>query len=259
MQINHLFKLFLFSFFLTINQGVYSNNEHPDVFEVEKDSLVGDKLDYTSWKELLSANVDEKGDVNYQGFIANKEKFNTFLELLSSTKITSDWTTNDKIAYWINVYNAFTIKLILDNYPTKSIKDISGPWKQKFIKINGEELSLGEVEHEILRKQFNEPRIHFAINCASASCPPVLNEPYLAGNLNALLEQQTKNFINNQKYNKIASNKIELSKIFDWYRKDFEKNGNNSVVDFINKYSTTKISSKARRSFLPYDWNLNGK
>jgi hypothetical protein len=163
------------------------------------------------------------------------------------------WTKNETLAYWINAYNAFTIKLIIDNYPVKSINDISQPWDKKFIPINGKSISLNYIEHEILRKM-NEPRIHFAINCASISCPKLLNEAYVPETLDGQLDNAAKEFINSNK-NKLTSGNIKISKIFKWFKKDFETNG--SIIDFINNYSEIKLSSKEKIGYLDYNWSLN--
>ena len=143
---------------------------------------------------------------------------------------------------------------MVDNYPVKSIKDIAGgkPWDKKFIKLDGKTLSLNDIENGIIRKDFNEPRIHFAVNCASISCPKLLNKAYTAGNLNSLLESQTKRFINDNSMNMISATKPEISNIFDWYKVDF---GN--VITFLNKYSDTEIESSAKISYKEYNWNLN--
>jgi len=172
-----------------------------------------------------------------------------------STKIPSDsWSNQEKLAYYINVYNANTIKLIIENYPIKSIKDIKNPWSIKFIKIGNESLSLSYIENNILRKM-NEPLIHFAINCASKSCPKLLNIAYTTENVESLLEQVGTAFINDSEKNKISKEKVQLSKIFDWYKKDFIKNRN--LIDYINQYSLKEINSNAKITYLEYDWNLN--
>src|SRR5690606_21092059 len=174
------------------------------------------------------------------------------------------WSKDDQLAYWINAYNAFTVKLIVDNYPVESIKDL-GPalkipmlkdvWHYKFFTIAGQESSLDEIEHSILRKEFEEPRIHFAINCASVSCPPLLNEAFEAKTIDAQLDKVAKDFINDSSRNKITPSAIQVSSIFSWFKGDFTKNG--TLIDFLNNYSTVKIKSDAKVSHLDYDWNLN--
>lgn len=214
------------------------------------------------WNELLQTNVDEKGNVNYKGFISEKAKLQKYLDALSKEAPKRDWSKNEKLAYWINAYNAFTVKLIIDNYPTKSIKDLGGaiykintPWDIKFITIEGKSYDLNNIEHGILRKEFDEPRIHFAVNCASISCPVLRNEAFVAGKLEQQLNEQTSRFINDPIRNKINSTTAELSKIFSWFKGDFTKDG--TLEAFINQYAKTKITSQTKISFMEYNWNLN--
>jgi hypothetical protein len=217
------------------------------------------------WNELLKTHVKPNGQVDYKGFIREKPKLERYLKLLSeNAPDRSKWTKNEQLAYWINVYNAYTVKLIVDFYPTKSIRDL-GPrikiplikdvWHYKFFKIAGVDMSLDEVEHSILRKEFDEPRIHFAINCASVSCPPLLNEAFVASTLENQLMRVTSTFINDPTRNKISVQSAQLSSIFSWFKGDFTKKG--TLIDFLNRYSKVKISPNARISFLDYNWNLN--
>tara|TARA_R110000823_G_scaffold29255_1_gene84965 strand:+ start:434 stop:1195 length:762 start_codon:yes stop_codon:yes gene_type:complete len=219
---------------------------------------------HKSWNELLKANVSADGKVNYKGFIKEKAKLDAYLKSISeNAPDRKTWSKDEQLAYWINAYNAFTVKLIVDNYPVESIKDL-GPklkiplikdvWHYKFFKIGGEESSLDEIEHSILRKEFEEPRIHFAINCASVSCPPLLNEAFEANTIDTQLDKVAKSFINSSR-NKITPDAIQISSIFSWFKGDFTKNG--SLIDFLNKYSKVKIKPNAKVSHLDYDWNLN--
>lgn len=216
------------------------------------------------FNRLLSENVNEEGAVNYKGFIEEKEKFVLYLNHLSSNPPKKEDKESVKLAYWINAYNAFTIKLIIDNYPLESITDLNPliyipgfntVWHKEFFKIGDEDFNLDRIEHEILRKQFKEERIHFAINCASKSCPKLRNEVYRADKLEEQLIEQTRDFLSDNTKNKIEAKKVRLSKIFSWFRSDFERNG--SLISFINKYSDVRISEHAEISFLPYDWTLN--
>jgi len=205
---------------------------------------------------LLKKHVSVQGNVNYKGFKKDSIAFEKYLSLLTKNPPDdSTWNNNEKLAYWINAYNAFTIKLILNNYPTKSIKNISNPWDKKFFSIGKNKMNLNAIEHEILRKKFNEPRIHFAIVCASYSCPKLLNTAFTAANIEKQLEAQAKDFINDPKRNIITADKVQLSEIFSWFTGDFTKKG--TLIAFLNKYSTVKINEKAKVSYLPYNWNLN--
>lgn len=210
---------------------------------------------HATWDQLLKKYVSTQGKVNYKGFKADKAKLETYLNELKNNQPTSSWSKNKKLAYWINVYNAFTVKLIVDNYPLKSITNLDKPWDTPFIKMGSKTYSLNNIEHEIIRKQFNEPRIHFAVNCAALSCPILLNEAYTESKLNSQLDKQSRAYINNSQENAISANKVEISAIFDWYKEDFIKNG--SLIDFLNKYSKTKIQSNASVTYKNYNWNLN--
>jgi hypothetical protein len=128
-------------------------------------------------------------------------------------------------------------------------------WHKKFFRIGGKEMSLDEIEHKILRKEFNEPRIHFAINCASVSCPPLRNEAYVAHKLNKQLDEQGRTFVNNPKYNKITPERVEVSQIFNWFKGDFTKEG--SLIDYLNRYAKVKIKPEAKVGHMKYNWNLN--
>jgi hypothetical protein len=217
--------------------------------------------------QLLKKHVTKDGMVDYQGFIKDKAKLNQYCDLLSkNAPDRKSWSEAEQLAYWINAYNAFTIKLIVDNYPVKSIQDlhpkikiplINTVWHIKFFQIGGQDASLDEIEHKILRKEFEEPRIHFAINCASYSCPPLLNEAFVPAKLDAQLDKVAIAFINDPKRNKISKDKVEISKIFSWFKGDFTKNGN--IIDYLNQYSKVKINTKAKVSHLDYDWSLNEK
>lgn len=209
---------------------------------------------HEAWDALLQKHVNSSGKVNYAGFKADQSKLDAYLKKLSDNPVQSSWSRNEKLAYWINAYNAYTVKLIVDHYPVKSIKDIYGgdPWSKKWIKLGSKTYSLNQIENEIIRPQFKEPRIHFAVNCAAKSCPPLLNRAWTSDKLNTYFDQQAKAFINNPAYNKISAKKVQVSKIFEWYGSDF---GN--LPGYLNKYATTKISSSAKVEFLEYDWALN--
>jgi len=203
---------------------------------------------------LLKQFVNEKGIVDYKGILKNRKRLNIYLETLSENLPKEDWTKEDKLAYWMNTYNAFTIKLIIDNYPTKSIKNIKNAWNIRFFKLGAKWYNLSDIEHKILRKM-NDPRIHFGINCASYSCPQLHNKAFTANNVNNELDYLAHQFINDTSRNTISEGHIQLSKIFQWYAKDFKTEG--SLIDYLNKYSDITINSNAKKSFKKYNWNLN--
>jgi hypothetical protein len=210
--------------------------------------------DHTLWNELLQQFVTSGGKVNYKGFRSKRTDLQAYLDELSANPVQDNWSRSEKMAYWINAYNAFTIKLIVDNYPVKSIMDLhqGKPWDVKWIKLGSKTYSLNEIEHDILRPKYQDARIHFAVNCAARSCPPLLNQAWTGENLNTNLEKQTRSFINNPRYNSISKRKVEVSKIFEWYASDF---GN--LIDYLNKYSETRIDKGASVNYQEYNWALN--
>ena len=229
----------------------------------ELESSTSTPISHGIWNDILTKHVNNNGRVDYKGIIQDKEKLDNYINLLETNHPNKKWSKNEQLAYWINAYNAFTVKLIVDNYPVKSIKDvtsglsiINSVWDIKFITIEGQEYDLANIEHGILRKSFNEPRIHFAVNCASISCPPLLPEAYVAETVIEQMDRATKQFINDKKYNKINDDSAEISKIFQWYKGDFTQNGK-SLQNYIAQYLDQEISKDLSISYADYNWNLN--
>ena len=229
------------------------------------DATSSGPVDHSIYDQLLKKYVDERGQVNYKGFKKEQAEFKKYLDLLSKNPPAASWSKNEQMAYWINAYNAFTIQLILDHYPVQSIKDIGSkiqipfvttPWAIKFISIGKEKMSLDNIEHGTLRKKFDDPRIHFALVCASKSCPRLRNEAYMAEKLDRQLDDQGRDFLNNPAKNAITPKQASLSKYFDWYKGDWQDNGK-SIEEWVNRYSKTKINSNTKISFMDYNWNLN--
>lgn len=216
------------------------------------------------WDSLLQQHVSEAGWVNYEGFIQDSARFNDYLSLLSNHHPNKKhWSDDERLAYWINAYNAFTVKLITDHYPVESIKDIKNGipfvntvWDIKFIKIEGAIYDLNNIEHGIIRPEFEEPRIHFAVNCAAHSCPKLGNRAYTAKDLDAQLDQALRSFLQDSGKNEVREDQLKLSKIFDWYGGDFRKTGK-SIIEFINPYTEVEINPNAAVEYLDYSWRLN--
>jgi Protein of unknown function, DUF547 len=214
------------------------------------------------WDKLLKKNVKPDGRVNYKGFEQKRDSLLLYLELLSDNPPNpKTWTEQEQLAYWINAYNAFTVELILRNYPIASIKDIGGsipminsPWDLKFFMIGDVKFDLNTIEHVILRGQFEEPRIHFAINCASISCPDLRNEAFVAERLDQQLEEQARTFINNADKNIITATELKLSRLFSWFKSDFTKN--KSIISYIQQYHPAQIENVSI-GYLDYNWALN--
>ena len=232
-----------------------STKETPNV-ETKKAQPIVKKLSHSSFDVLLKKYVSPSGVVDYSGLKGNSNQLQSYLSELAKETPKSTWSRNEKLAYWINAYNAFTLDLIIKNHPVKSITDLDGgsPWKVKRIELEGKKYSLDQIENQIIRPQFKEPRIHFAVNCAAVSCPTLLNEAFLPEQLNAQLEKQTKKFINNSNFNQITAGSAKVSKIFEWYGEDF-----GDLKKYLNKYSNSKIGEGVKIEFNEYNWTLNGK
>lgn len=213
------------------------------------------EIDNSIWNSLLNAYVSEDGKVDYKGFEKDKIQLDEYLQQLRENVPEDSWTTNEKLTYWINVYNAFTVSLIVEHYPIKSIMDIKNAWDIKFIQLGEQTYTLNDIEHQIIRKEFDEPRIHFVLVCAAISCPILLNEAYTADNLEQKLQQQGEKFINDPSKNLIKNNKASISQIFSWFGDDFTKHG--SLIEFLNLFSSTKLDADANIKFMEYNWDLN--
>jgi Protein of unknown function, DUF547 len=227
-------------------------------------ALSEELVDQSIYAELLQKYV-KNGVVNYAGFKSEEDKLDRYLNILESTDIKS-LPRNEQFAVYINAYNAWTIKLILSRYPgVKSIKDLGSllqsPWKKKIVHIDGKVITLDDLEHSTLRPRFKDPRVHFAINCASKSCPPLRSEPYRGDILDRQLDDATRSFLNNPENFRFEGDKFYVSKIFDWYGEDF----NNDVLGFYLKYANDGLKQKLQQrkgslriDYLDYDWSLNG-
>lgn len=209
---------------------------------------------HSIFDDLLKKYVTASGNVNYKGVASERAKLKTYLALLSSNEPQSNWSDNKKLAYWINVYNAYTIELILENNIPSSIMNINNnkAWDVRFINIGSKKHTLNDIEHNIIRKQFDEPRIHFACVCAAKSCPKLLNEAYTESNLKKNLQAQAVYFINNTSKNEIADKNLKVSRLFEWYAEDFGE-----INAYIRKYSKTSFKDDKNIEYLTYDWDLN--
>ena len=222
------------------------------------------QVSHNDFDNLLKSYVDINGRVNYKELKAESNKLDTYITYLGANEPQSEWSRSEQLSYWINAYNAVTLQLVLKYYPIKSIKDIGSsiqipyintPWDIDCFSVGGEVLSLNNIEHDKVRAQFEEPRIHFALVCAAVSCPNLRNEAYQAGILDAQFTDQTKLFLADESRNQIAEKRLSLSKLFSWYGGDFRNNGN--IAEFIDPYTEVAVDKKAKISFMDYDWSLN--
>lgn len=212
---------------------------------------------HDGWEALLRKHVDADGLVDYGGFVADRAQLQAYLDTLSGHAPGPHWTREARLAYYINLYNAGTVMLIVQHYPLKSIKDLSDPWGRKFLRIGEARVSLEEVEHGILRKM-GEPRIHFAINCASFSCPRLQPWAFTETGLEKQLHQATGEFLNDPGRNRFSGGKAQLSRIFKWFKEDFT-GGGQTLVQFVNPYLAAPLPADTRVEYLPYDWSLNDR
>ena len=211
-------------------------------------------------QEYVSGNV-----VDYASFHQSTEDLNTLAVYIDSLEAAdpSAMEPDYALAYWINLYNAATLKLILDHYPVDSIKDLGGlfssPWGKKLVTVNGDELTLDNIEHDIIRKQFDDARIHFALNCAAVSCPPLAGDAYVGNKLSWQLNASSTRALSQDRWLRLGK-RIWVSKIFDWYEDDFE-DYSGSVRAYIARYrpdaAETILNPEIELKHMDYDWSLN--
>ena len=239
-------------------------------------------LDYGPYRITLTTYVSEDGLVDYAGLKTNQEAFDRFVaQLPDLSRATYDqWTRAEQLAFWMNTYNALTLKAVLDHYPIKSIKDIGSAlksvWDKLTFKVMGDSLTLNQIEHKILRAQFKDPRIHMAINCASIGCPPLANEPLQAERLDEQFKRLTERFLATPSNFNIdrSSEVVYVSSLFKWFGDDFvgkygdefKRSGfrekENAVLNYIGLHLNPADQAFLRRNrfkvkYLDYDWGLN--
>ncbi len=226
-------------------------------------AMAAGDIDNRLYAALLKKHVINK-TVNYDGFKKDEAQLDAYLAILSHTDV-KPLSRNSRFAFYINAYNAFTIKLVLTKYPgINSIKEIgsffSNPWNIKFISLQGKTVSLDYIEHDILRPVFKDPRMHFAINCASKSCPRLREEPYEGDILEDQLTDQASGFINDKRHTFIKGDTLYISKIFKWFEADFSDN----PLLFIKTYASDELKQRLtppgkplKINYLNYDWTLN--
>ncbi|MDX2455388.1 DUF547 domain-containing protein [Desulfosarcina sp.] len=233
-------------------------------------SVAAADFDHSIFDRALKTYVNDKGLVDYNG-IAGDQAFKAYVQSLQFAKLDS-MSRDEQLAFWINAYNAVTIDKVIKFKPKKSVREtlVPGLWTStKFFTtrehtVAGNQLSQGDIEHEFLRKRFKDPRIHFAIICASSSCPPLPRFAYTGKNVQAKLEAETRTYINSQRGTRIdyAENTLFLSKLFDWFAGDFESKSG-SVLQFINPYLEEETRSFVERNpmiaHIHYDWSLNAQ
>jgi len=252
--------------------------------------LVAQNFDHSIFDELLKTHV-KNGLVDYQALKVNQVKLTEYLKQLEQVAFDQfdQWSKDEQMVFWINAYNAITIEGILRNYPIQwgglitrarfpqnSIRQISGFWDKVFIKVMGKNVTLNDIEHKILRKEFGDPRIHFVIVCASIGCPILESQAFFSSDSEQRLDQATRNFINDPAKVRLdrQQNILFLSSIFDWYKEDFSASADGmkqfdnyskaeiGVIEIVMKYVSEAeqndiVQQQPKLKYLDYDWSLN--
>ncbi|RLT99317.1 DUF547 domain-containing protein [Ketobacter sp.] len=228
-------------------------------------------IDHSPWQQILDRYLSASGDPQATRFdygaVSSQDKslLEGYLSTLQNTRILT-YNRAEQFAYWINLYNAATVNLILDHYPVESIRDIKfgffsfGPWNEKLLKVEGESLSLNDIEHRILRPIWKDNRIHYAVNCASIGCPNLALKAYTADNTQSLLQQGAVDYVNHPRGVAISGKELQLSSIYDWYQSDFGGN-EEGVIEHLLKYAKPELGRRLSGHDLDvdyhYDWGLN--
>lgn len=224
---------------------------------------------YAAYGELLKRHVRHVR-VDYKSLAADKAKLDAVVSAFGqvSSDTESRWTREERLAFWINAYNVFTLDAIVARYPIKgrffstqprnSIRQIDGIWTKLTWKAAGRDITLDGIEHGIIRKDFREPLIHFAVNCASISCPPLRDEPYVASRLRAQLEDSARRYLASREGARVDGRTLRVSSIFKWYGEDFAQ----GVRRHLQEYGPPDVlklaaDNDAGLAYLPYDWRLN--
>ncbi|MBX2847719.1 MAG: DUF547 domain-containing protein [Acidiferrobacterales bacterium] len=230
------------------------------------------KIDHSQWQEILdvyldNAAADGVNRFDYAGLSTeDKQKLSAYLDYLQRME-PRQLSADEQMAYWINMYNATTVLVIVDQEAgLSSIRQIRssflsrGPWKLKLLTIARQELSLDDIEHGILRPIWRDPRIHYAVNCASIGCPNLLKTAFTGDNLESLLEQAAKDYINHPRGVSVDGESLRLSSIFDWYAEDFGS-GFSELLEHLQKYAESPLKESLQEftsADYDYDWDLNG-
>lgn len=217
---------------------------------------------HSQFDQVLKTYVNDDGLVNYAGLKNQRSTLDEYLKNTGAVSETefNDWSRDQRLAFLINVYNAETLQLIIDNYPVKSIKKIGSlfgqPWDVESVTLFGKKSTLNTIEHKILRPKYQEPRVHFVIVCAAMGCPPLNNEVFTAEKLDQQLDQRGRVFLGQKNKNRVEGKILYLSPIFSWFAEDFTKNG--SLQDFVAPFLPTDIKGKTLKiKYTSYDWSLN--
>ena len=271
-QSQYLMHKFLLGLLLSLAAQVAAAAPSADLIDhwLDSDENNSQSIDHQAWQEILDTYlVKEASGVNLFKYSSvsdsDHKKLKTYIDGLAAID-PRQYNRNQQMAYWINLYNALTIDVVLDAYPVKSILKIGGsffspgPWNKKYLKISGQKVSLNDIEHGILRPIWKDSRIHYAVNCASYSCPNLSATAYTAGNLDDQLTMAAKDYINNPRGITVDDEDLLLSKIFDWYQVDFGKN-ESELLQELAKHAEPELAERLKNHDgdidYEYNWDLN--
>jgi hypothetical protein len=240
-----------------------------DELQTRPGSGEGATVDHGTYADLLEAHVDEEaGRVDYAGLESERDRLRSYLDRLASVDLTK-LEREEQMAVFINAYNACTLDLILEHYPDiDSIKDVSNPWGRPRCRVGGYELTLDEIEHRILRPLYRDPRIHFAVNCASIGCPPLADTPYTGEAIDEQLDRATRRTLRDDDYVSLDDGTLHLNPILNWYRSDFlspDFEGHAETIPaFVARYADESVQTfvdahdgEPPVQWTNYDWRLN--
>ena len=228
-------------------------------------------VDHSPWQGILDRylQVDTEDGVNRFNYAAvtesDREILQSYLQSLGQIDPRA-LNRNEQFPYWVNMYNALTVHVVLDHYPVKSIRKIyggifdTGPWNKPLLEVSGEELSLNNIEHNILRPIWRDPRIHYAVNCASIGCPNLAPQAFTSSNSESLLNQAARDFVNHSRGANFANGKLQLSSIYNWYDVDFGSN-QTERLQHLQQYAEPELADQlaaySGKIRYDYDWQLN--
>ena len=237
----------------------------------DHDPLSTKTVDHSTWDALTRKHVSGGGKtlalLDYRGMAGDRAQLDSYLQLLASTQV-SALDRSEQFAFWANLYNALTVKVMLDHYPTTTIRDVDispgffsdGPWGAKLITVEGEELSLDDIEHRIMRPIWQDPRVHYAVNCASIGCPDLQKGAFTGDNLDAQLDAAAWAFVNHPRGAQVSRGKLYVSSIYEWFKDDFGGT-DRGVIAHLKKYAEPRLANQLARvtriSDDAYDWSIN--
>ena len=232
------------------------------------------RIDHSAWDALLARHVAARdGGANlvaYDGFSAkDRAQLERYVTAMAAIPI-GDYPRDEQLAYWINLYNALTVQVVLDNLPVASIRDIntspglfsSGPWGQEVVSVEGHALSLNDIEHRILRPIWRDPRIHYGVNCASIGCPDLAPRAYTGATVQGMLDAAARSYVNDPRGVLVRDGKVTVSRIYDWFIEDFG-GSEQAVLDHLRRYAEPDLAARLTvvggLTDTQYDWSLNGR